>query len=84
MSTPSLGSWIQQAACRGVETAVFFPEPHDSGATRGAKAICAGCPVKGDCWTHAIAHPRERGVWGGMTEGERTRHRRNRDEGRAA
>jgi WhiB family redox-sensing transcriptional regulator len=37
-----------------------------------AKAICAGCPVLDDCRNYAIAAGEPVGIWGGLTEDERT------------
>lgn len=54
-------------------------------ATRVAKRICEGCPVRAECLAWAMRNP-VNGVWGGTTEAERgnvgrpsrTRKRRNR------
>jgi WhiB family redox-sensing transcriptional regulator len=65
-------SWWAQASCRGMGTAVFFPD-----STRGeaaAKAICRPCPVRSKCLAAALrAQPRVKGVFGGTTERERLR-----------
>lgn len=42
-----------------------------------AKAACAKCLVRGPCLDFALQH-RESGVWGGLTEQERERVRRQR------
>ena len=65
-----------RAACRHVETAVFFPPDGERPAHRDArethaKAICGGCPVIGQCATYAIQYGERYGVWGGMSERER-------------
>ncbi|MHB8465406.1 MAG: WhiB family transcriptional regulator [Acidimicrobiales bacterium] len=76
-------NWRQQAACRGLDTAIFFP-PTDSEAGP-AKAVCAQCPVRDECLEWAIASRQEEGIWGGMTDGERRRlRRRRRDAARRA
>jgi len=70
--------WEQDAACRNIDPAVFFPERGDKGRTHvaTAKNICASCPVTGACLD---AHIDEKfGVWGGLTESERRRERRRR------
>jgi WhiB family redox-sensing transcriptional regulator len=67
-----IGTWVGQAACRGLPAVWWFPGSHASRSSiRRAKAVCADCPVLDDCRRWALAHPRERGIWGGMTEGER-------------
>jgi WhiB family redox-sensing transcriptional regulator len=76
-------SWREQAACRGLDTSIFFP-PSDLEAG-AAKAICAQCPVREQCLEWAIASRQEEGIWGGMTDGERRRlRRRRRDAARRA
>ncbi|MXM66765.1 WhiB family transcriptional regulator [Streptomyces sp. HUCO-GS316] len=39
-----------------------------------AKRLCATCPVKDACLTHAIANNEQDGVWGGLTPDERLTH----------
>src|SRR5215208_740143 len=74
--TSALWSWRLRAACRHVESAVFFPPDgerppqRDARETR-AKAICGGCPVIGQCAAYAIQYGERYGVWGGLSERER-------------
>lgn len=74
-------SWVGRAACAGADTALFFAaegEREDRRARREAAAVevCAVCPVRPQCLEHALAAPERSGVWGGMGEQERARHRR--------
>jgi WhiB family redox-sensing transcriptional regulator len=64
-------NWAGQAACRGLDPAIFYP--HTDEEADEAKAVCAVCPVNEDCLEHAIAHREKNGVWGGATERERLR-----------
>lgn len=68
--------WMDQAACRGRNPDIWFPEGAESAAQ--AKAICAGCPVRIECLEYAIETHTYSGVWGGLTDGERRRIRRSR------
>jgi len=68
-------AWMDAANCRGVQPVVFYPEARSDNAQ--AKAICAACCVRDACLEHAIAH-NELGVWGGASESERRRIRRQR------
>jgi WhiB family redox-sensing transcriptional regulator len=70
--------WRSLAACRDVDTAVFFPETESEVAT--AKAICAACPVREACLDFALITRQDDGVWGGLDENERRRVRRRRQE----
>jgi WhiB family redox-sensing transcriptional regulator len=65
------------AACRGVDSEMFFhPEGERGGAKeereRHAKALCASCPVMMQCRAHALKVREPFGVWGGLTESERS------------
>ena len=64
--------WHTRAACRGRSDVNFFPTRGES--IRVARAFCSGCAVCAECLEYALAHDRTVGVWGGMTERERTRH----------
>ena len=68
--------WRDDAACRGLDTSIFFPATEDG--AEEAKAICRTCPVQQACLDWAIATRQEDGVWGGLTEKERRRVRRRR------
>ena len=61
--------WMAAAACRGMDTNVFFPAaPIDA---RNAQQVCATCRVRDECATHAMTTREARGIWGGLTEHER-------------
>ena len=75
--------WSDLAACRDIETDLFFPVGDSGPALRQveqAKAVCARCPVIQECLTVALRTGQEHGIWGGETAEERraTRRRRNR------
>ena len=69
-------SWQDDANCRGADADLFFPERGAS--TRKAKAICGACEVKADCLDYAIEMGEKFGIWGGLSERERRRVRRER------
>jgi WhiB family transcriptional regulator, redox-sensing transcriptional regulator len=75
-ATSALWSWRLRAACRNVDSAVFYPSDgerppeRDARETR-AKAICGGCPVIGQCAAYAIRYGERYGIWGGLSERER-------------
>ncbi len=69
-------SWQDGANCRGGKADLFFPERGAS--TRSAKAICRECAVRADCLEFAISTGEKFGIWGGMSERERRRVRRER------
>ena len=69
--------WQDQANCLGVDPDLFFPERGAS--TREAKEVCRGCVVRLDCLEYALANGEKFGIWGGLSERERRRLRRQRD-----
>ena len=69
-------TWREEAACRTLDQAIFFPDAGDFGAIDQAKEVCAGCPVASECLSYAVATNQSEGIWGGTTPGERRRIRR--------
>lgn len=70
--------WMHQAACIGKPADWFYPKPNEW-ATR-AKQVCAHCPVRTECYTHAMDPPERHGVWGGVSQrGRKDRSRTWRD-----
>lgn len=68
--------WQDQANCLGVDPDLFFPERGAS--TREAKEVCRGCVVRLDCLEYALTNGEKFGIWGGLSERERRRLRRQR------
>ena len=73
----SLDALREGAACRGMDTSLFF----DLGGThsaRPARRVCQGCPVRVECFIYALEtaeHRMDYGVWGGTTCKDRIRFR---------
>ena len=74
--TTSQANWQDQANCLGVDPDLFFPERGAS--TREAKEVCRGCVVRTDCLEYALVNGEKFGIWGGLSERERRRLRRQR------
>jgi WhiB family redox-sensing transcriptional regulator len=68
--------WQERANCLGVDPDLFFPERGAS--TREAKAVCGSCEVRAECLEYALDHAEKFGIWGGLSERERRRLRRQR------
>lgn len=66
--------WQEQALCAQTDPEAFFPEK--GGSTREAKRICQACPVRDDCLEFALEHDERFGIWGGLSERERRRLKR--------
>ena len=76
---PSWYPWRERAACRDLDTDLFFPVgegPEAQAQADAAKMVCESCPVREECLTFALTTRQEAGIFGGMTEEERRRHRR--------
>jgi WhiB family redox-sensing transcriptional regulator len=68
--------WQDFANCRGADADLFFPERGAS--TRQAKSICGECEVRVECLEFAIRHSEKFGIWGGLSERERRKIRKQR------
>ncbi len=62
-STPAPGAWRQEAACRGADPDLFFPDIGERSSE--ARAICGTCPVIEDCRSYARSQPLLYGIWAG-------------------
>jgi WhiB family redox-sensing transcriptional regulator len=72
-----LWEWQYDGACREADPTLFFHPEGERGAARrrraaAAKAVCATCPVMDQCREHSFAVREPYGVWGGLSEDERT------------
>ena len=63
-------AWHAEAACRGVDPALFFPERGERRPV-AALAYCAECPVTAPCLASALELASTVGVWGNTTGLER-------------
>lgn len=79
---PDDRTWQDYANCLGVDPDLFFPERGAS--TREAKEVCRGCIVRAQCLEYALVNSEKFGIWGGMSERERRRIRRQRALARQA
>ena len=73
--------WRDHAACRGRDPELFCAPDGESEPARGlreerAKRVCDACIVRTDCLEYALGRY-EHGIWGGTTDDERARERRN-------
>lgn len=71
-------TWRADAACRDLDTNLFFPDSDSEAAVAPALAVCAVCPVRDACLEFALSTRQVDGIWGGATEAERKRIRRRR------
>lgn len=73
-------AWMADAACRGMSVHLFYPERGQD--SEQAKAVCASCPVAGECRQAAIDAHEAYGVWGGLSAKTRLRPSRSGQPGR--
>lgn len=64
-------AWMDQAACKGAELALFFPPQPGPNQYAEARSYCETCPVILECDRYAIEHMPTYGMWGGRTRLER-------------
>ena len=79
LPTPVVERWDWQlrGACRDLDSSVFFHPDGERGPDRAAritraKQVCNGCPVLHQCRRHALTVQEPYGVWGGLSESERS------------
>jgi WhiB family redox-sensing transcriptional regulator len=71
---PGSPEWQERALCAQTDPEAFFPEK--GGSTREAKKICLSCDVRDRCLEYALAHDERFGIWGGLSERERRKLKR--------
>jgi WhiB family transcriptional regulator, redox-sensing transcriptional regulator len=74
--TPDQIAWMAHALCRGTNPDRYFPS--DGVGVEAVQRICVDCPVRVDCLEYALRHGIDQGVWGGASERQRRRIRRQR------
>jgi WhiB family redox-sensing transcriptional regulator len=74
--------WEQSAACRGMDSTIFFGAPPDAEwrsmrrtwqQTKLAKAVCARCTVRAECLAWSVRVRIPHGIFGGLSHHERKR-----------
>ena len=74
--------WMARGNCSLEPPSTFFPS--DGVGVEVAKRICEDCAVKAPCLEYALRNGEKFGIWGGMSERERRKIRRQRALARAA
>ena len=71
--------WRDQSACRDTDPDLFFPVGTTGPAIEqieNAKAVCRVCDVQKKCLEYALTTNQDSGIWGGTSEEERRKLRR--------
>jgi WhiB family redox-sensing transcriptional regulator len=68
--------WQAKARCTGVDPEIFFPER--GGSSKKAREVCDLCEVRMQCLEYALNNKEQFGIWGGTSERERRRLRKER------
>lgn len=71
LADPEELEWQGRALCAQTDPEAFFPEK--GGSTREAKRVCLACEVRVECLEYALANDERFGIWGGLSERERRR-----------
>ena len=77
-------SWRLRGACRGLDPEIFYAGSEEDAGVERAKQVCNTCVVQQQCLEFALANRESEGIWGGATEKERRRIRRQRRKTAAA
>lgn len=67
--------WQAKALCAQTDPEAFFPEK--GGSTREAKKVCLSCEVRDKCLHYALDNDERFGIWGGLSERERRKYKKN-------
>lgn len=67
-------AWKADSLCAQTDPEIFFPEK--GGSVRDPKIICAACDVAAQCLAYALMNDERFGFWGGKSERDRRRLRR--------
>ena len=67
------GDWRNEAACRGKDVSLFFPDGQGGPGPAAARRICRSCPVRDECYTYANEAPELEGIWAGYSTASRRR-----------
>lgn len=70
-----IGNYRDRALCAQTDPEIFFPEK--GGSTREAKRVCLNCEVRNECLVEALTNDERFGIWGGFSERERRRIKRD-------
>ncbi len=71
--------WRDDSACRDTDPDLFFPVGTTGPAIdqiESAKAVCDQCEAKAPCLEFALTTNQDSGIWGGTSEEERRKLRR--------
>jgi WhiB family transcriptional regulator, redox-sensing transcriptional regulator len=86
-SPAHVDGWRSQASCLDHDPELFWPVGTTGQSVpwiAEAIAVCAGCPVRVQCLKYALDNGIVEGVWGGLSEDERTTLKRRQDRVRLA
>lgn len=78
MRAGDMPEFMDRALCAEVDAEIFYPE--QVGSVRAAKEVCKACDVRAECLAYALDTHEQWGVWGGLTERQRAKVRRERDD----
>lgn len=71
--------WRRVSACRDTDPDLFFPVGTTGPAIEqidNAKAVCRSCDAQSECLEYALATNQDSGIWGGTSEEERRKLRK--------
>lgn len=84
-STHAEYPWLVDAACRGLDADLFYPDKGRTDEAAAAKTVCRRCTVRAECLDYAMRNVEKYGIWGGFSDRERRALRRRlREQAEAA
>lgn len=68
--------WRDRGLCAEADPELFFPEKNHPEQARAAKSLCQACDERPTCLEWALENDEVYGIWGGLSERERLKIRR--------
>ena len=73
MTKSAEAKWMADAACRGMDTSLFYPSRGANKDVVASRKICNACQVQEECLDYALSlvEREDYGVWGGTSGRQR-------------
>lgn len=75
---------VDQASCAQSDPDAWYPEKGRKDSVQIAKRVCKTCPIRERCLEIALETDERYGVWGGLSERERRKLKKGRENGQGS
>lgn len=78
-----MSDWREAAACKGLDSDLFYPAKNFADNTKEAREICESCPVNKQCLEVSVRNSEPFGIWAGLTNRQRRTLKQQRKQPKA-